>query len=233
MDDSSSALRQSAVSFSAALPVSLRYLLYLPAGYDPESPARWPLMLFLHGAGERGDDLAKVASHGPSRMVRDGGDFPFILASPQCPEQTIWDADALLALLDELEASHRVDRSRVYLTGLSMGGYGTWEVALRDPARFAAVAPICGGARLIDILDAFRSRNAASTSLPVWAFHGEADTVIPVSETTAAVEALRQQGNEQVRLTLYPGVDHNSWSRAYGSPELFDWFLSHSRPERV
>jgi len=232
MDSSSSALRQSAVSFGATLSVSLRYLLYLPTGYDPESPARWPLMLFLHGAGERGDDLERVASHGPCRIVRDGVDFPFILVSPQCPEGATWNPETLLALLDDLERRHRVDPTRIYLTGLSMGGFGSWALALRDPARFAAVAPICGGVSFMDIANAFGSRAGAAASLPVWTFHGEADTVVPVEETVRAVEELRRRGNADVRLTLYPGVGHESWSRAYGSPELFDWFLSHCRPER-
>src|SRR5262245_60183544 len=121
----------------------LNYLLFLPAGYE-KSDKPFPLILFLHGAGETGNDLAKVKKHGPPKVVEKKKDFPFIVVSPQAPQRG-WRTDQLLALLDEVEGQYRVDKDRVYLTGLSMGGYGTWRLAAAAPERFAALAPICGG----------------------------------------------------------------------------------------
>jgi len=132
--------------------VTTQYLIYLPKDYEAQSKKRWPLMLFLHGAGERGTNIAKVAVHGPPKLVKQGRDFPFIIVSPQCPNGERWDNDVLLALLDEVGEKYRVDESRVYLTGLSMGGYGAWSLGLTHPERFAAIAPICGGGDPIVLL---------------------------------------------------------------------------------
>ena len=122
----------------------LKYLLFLPAGYEPSGKA-WPLLLFLHGAGESGDDLAKVKLHGPPKLIENKTrDFPCIVVSPQSPGRG-WNADILAGLLDDLAAKYRVDKDRVYLTGLSMGGFGSWSLAAAYPDRFAAIAPICGG----------------------------------------------------------------------------------------
>src|SRR5579872_1512358 len=131
---------------------TLKYLLFLPKGYEASGQKRWPLMLFLHGAGERGSDIWLVTKHGPPKNVAQNQDFPFILVSPQCPEGEIWSRDSLLGLLDEVTAHLNVDKNRVYLTGLSMGGYGTWDLGLSYPERFAAIVPICGGGELISIL---------------------------------------------------------------------------------
>ena len=124
----------------------------MPKAAAAEPSKRWPLVLFLHGAGERGTNLNAVAVHGPPKLVAAGREFPFILASPQCPSGQVWNPTTLLALLDELQASLPVDGRRVYVTGLSMGGYGTWELAVKHPERFAAVAPICGGGERIRTL---------------------------------------------------------------------------------
>src|SRR6266850_3254416 len=125
--------------------IEINYLLFLPKGYEANAQKRWPLILFLHGAGERGTNVWKVATHGPPKNVTSNPDFPFIVVSPQCPEGEIWSNDALLALLDEITLKHAVDTSRIYLTGLSMGGYGTWRLGLTHPEKFAAIVPICGG----------------------------------------------------------------------------------------
>ena len=124
--------------------VEYDYLLYLPNHYGT-ADKKWPLVLFLHGAGERGDNLARVKVHGPPMLIEKGHSFPFILVSPQCPKDVWWDAEGLNALLDEIVAKYAVDENRIYVTGLSMGGYGTWDLAIRYPNRFAAIAPICGG----------------------------------------------------------------------------------------
>ncbi|HMO65954.1 MAG TPA: PHB depolymerase family esterase, partial [Verrucomicrobiota bacterium] len=138
---------QQELRFEGAItrPVALNYLLHLPAGYVAGATRHWPLMLFLHGAGERGTNLARVKVHGPPKIAETNAAFPFILVSPQCPPGDRWDPHALLALLDSVMAKHAVDPERVYVTGLSMGGYGTWALAAAAPERFAAVAPICGG----------------------------------------------------------------------------------------
>ncbi|MEL7364118.1 MAG: PHB depolymerase family esterase, partial [Bacteroidota bacterium] len=134
-----------AATFEATMPVALSYALVLPDGYD-EGDDAWPLVLFLHGSGERGDDLSRVAIHGPLKEVREGRAFPFVLVAPQLPaDRPRWEARELGALLDHIEATHRIDPARVYVTGLSMGGYATWDLVMHFPDRFAAAAPVCGG----------------------------------------------------------------------------------------
>lgn len=202
--------------------LSLDYLLSLPEGYEADAEKRWPLVIFLHGAGERGSDLSLVAKHGPPKRVAEGESFPFILVSPQCPENGWWPEQPVLELVDHLEAKYRVDRARLYLTGLSMGGYGTWHFASRAPQRFAAIAPVCGGGV------PYLARSLAHT--PVWAFHGAKDTVVPLEESSRLIEVVRKSGNESARLTVYPEAGHDSWTETYANPELYEWLLSHSLP---
>ena len=205
------------------------YLVYLPKDYSSGPKKRWPLILFLHGAGERGNDLSKVAAHGPPRLVKEGKDFPFIIVSPQCPAGERWDNELLLTLLDVIEASYRVDPNRVYLTGLSMGGFGTWSLGLAHPDKFAAIAPICGGGDLIDVLLAEKKRAVALKTLGVWAFHGAKDPVVRPEESERMVEALKKFGCKDVELTVYPDAQHDSWTETYNNPRLFEWFLEHRR----
>ncbi|MBN8249903.1 MAG: prolyl oligopeptidase family serine peptidase [Verrucomicrobia bacterium] len=205
----------------------LDYLLYLPKGYDSDAAKTWPLVLFLHGAGERGNDLQKVAVHGPPKMAAAGTEFPFLLVSPQCPEGQVWDDRVLIGLLDELQARYRVDPRRVYVTGLSMGGYGTWALAQRHPQRFAAVAPICGGGERIRAL--LPAQQQALKTLGVWAFHGAKDNVVVLAESERMVEAFRKAGVSDIQLTVYPEAGHDSWTQAYNEPEFFNWLLKHQR----
>jgi len=207
----------------------LHYLLFLPQGYQAKGSERWPLMLFLHGAGERGSDIWKVAVHGPPKCVSQNPDFPFILVSPQCPEGQIWSDDLLLGLLEEVMKQHQVDPTRVYLTGLSMGGYGTWSLGLTHPEKFAAIVPICGGGELIKVLLASGEKGQALTSLGVWAFHGGKDTVVPPEESQRMVNLLNRVGVREVKLTIYPEAGHDSWTETYNSRELYDWLLKHKR----
>lgn len=204
------------------LPVSLPYLLYLPPDYDARPD--WPLIIFLHGYGERGSDLRLVSKHGPPKMIDQGHDFPFIVVSPQCPLTTVWPEQVyeLNALLDEIIAQYRVDESRVYLTGLSMGGYGTWHFASRFPQRFAAIAPICGGGSW------WMPMHFEQTPIPTWIFHGDADDVVPPSESEIMFRWL-MEAKCDVRLTVYPGVKHDSWTDTYNNPALYEWFLDHQR----
>src|SRR5262249_37880875 len=152
-------------------------LLYLPDAYD-SSKKEWPLLLFLHGAGESGDDLARVKRHGPPKLIEGGKAFPFIVVSPQSSGRG-WNADTLNALLDDLISKYRVDKDRVYLTGLSMGGFGTWSLAATHPEKFAAIAPICGGGRPEDA--------SKIKDIPTWVFHGAKDTTVPIARSEAMV----------------------------------------------
>jgi endonuclease/exonuclease/phosphatase family metal-dependent hydrolase/predicted esterase len=195
------------------------YLLFLPPGYDARQ--RWPLILFLHGAGERGADLDRVRIHGPPKLVEQRPDeFPFIVVSPQVPADRIWSVAWLDALLEEVGARYAVDPDRIYVTGLSMGGYGTWHLAFEFPHRFAAIAPISGGGT---ITGACTLRH-----LPVWVFHGALDEVVPPSRSEELVNRLRGCDGH-VRYTRYEDAGHDAWTRTYEDPELYRWFLQHRR----
>jgi predicted peptidase len=209
--------------------VEVPYLLFLPQTYEDSGSQTWPLILFLHGAGERGTNLAQVARHGPPRIVQNRPDFPFIVISPQCPPGQRWDSTLLLALLDEVQRELRVNEKRVYLTGLSMGGYGTWNLGLAHPERFAAIAPICGGGDPLLLLLGDPQKRKALQSLPVWAFHGAQDPVVRLEESERMVNALRQVGATNVKLTIYPDAQHDSWTETYNNQQLYDWFLEHHR----
>jgi len=200
--------------------VRLPYWLYLPDGYDPKGRP-WPLVLFLHGAGERGDDLELLKKHGIPKLIAAGRKFPFVCVAPQCPAEWWWQPHELLALLDDLTASLAVDADRVYGTGMSMGGYGTWATALTEPRRFAAIAPVCGGG------NPFLAGRIVR--LPVWAFHGAMDEAVPLEESRKMVAALRSRNAREVRLTIYENLPHNCWDAAYDTAELYDWLLSHKR----
>jgi len=222
---------QSVKQFSARLTreVGLRYLEFLPQGCREGADRKWPLLMFLHGAGERGTNVWKVAVHGPPKIVSKTPDFPFIVISPQCPDGECWSDDAVLALLDECLRRLPVDAGRVYLTGLSMGGYGTWSLGTRHPERFAAIAPICGGGDTIPVLLANPQKRAALQSLGVWAFHGAKDSVVPLAESERMVGALKRAGVKEVQLTVYPEANHDSWTETYNNPALYEWFLKHRR----
>jgi predicted peptidase len=207
----------------------LDYLLFLPKDYQAKSEKRWPLMLFLHGAGERGNDVWKVTVHGPPKYVGQHPDFPFILVSPQCPEGQVWSDDVLLGLLEEVTKECNVDRTRIYLTGLSMGGYGTWSLGLSHPEKFAAIVPICGGGETIQVLLANGQKEQALKSLGIWAFHGAKDGVVPLDESQRMIDVLKRKGVPGVKFTVYPEADHDSWSQTYNNPELYTWLLQHQR----
>jgi predicted esterase/ketosteroid isomerase-like protein len=201
----------------------LRYLVAFPKGYNARSGSAYPLIVFLHGSGERGDDLEAVRRNGLPKVVEGLADYPFITISPQCPRGATWPmlTESLSALLKKVVHELPVDARRIYLTGLSMGGYGTWFWAMAHPDLFAAIAPVSG---MGDPTRASRIRN-----LPVWAFHGAKDEWVPVKNDEMTVEALEKaRGN--VRFTVYPEGRHDIWDRVYTNPELYRWFLSHSRP---
>ena len=208
--------------------VKANYLLFLPDGYEAKPRARWPVLLFLHGIGERGSDPWKVKIHGPPKIAEQMTNFPFILVSPQCPNGQWWSNEILTALLDEIIAKYKADTNRVYLTGLSMGGFGAWNLALQYPERFAAVAPLCGGGNPYYIQSYNPTRKAALRALPFWVFHGEQDTAVAPEESRRMVDALKKIGCD-IKFTLYPGVGHDCWTQTYNNPELYEWLLSHTR----
>jgi predicted peptidase len=199
------------------------YLVSLPANYDAAPSETFPVIVFLHGSGETGADLAKLKTQGLAKLLEHRGDLPalapFIVLSPQTPTRP-WDPEALDAWLDAALQGVRADTHRIYLTGLSMGGFATWDWAGRHPERFAAIAPICGGGNM------WSTRQLGKT--PIWAFHGGADSVVPVEWGQAMADGARKAGAD-VKWTVYPGVDHDSWTRTYANPELYAWFLKHRR----
>ncbi|MES1217585.1 MAG: PHB depolymerase family esterase [Bacteroidota bacterium] len=197
-----------------------KYLLYLPDGYANDTTQRWPLMLFLHGSGESGTDLEKVKAWGPPKLIEAGKKFPFIVVSPQAPPQTGWKADVLKAMLDDLKKKYRVDNDRVYLTGLSMGGFGTWDLSEKYPDEFAAIAPICGGG---DAGKAWKLRH-----MPVWCFHGAKDNVVPITASQTMVDAVKVY-NQNVKFTIYPEAPHNSWEETYNNDSLYSWLLAQKK----
>jgi predicted peptidase len=205
--------------------IRLPYLLGLPPGYNEGQV--WPLILFLHGAGERGHDLELLKLHGLPYNLAQGDELPFVIVSPQCPPDEWWPDyhEVLIGLVDEISASYAVDTRRVYLTGLSMGGMGTWYLAQHYPERFAAIAPICGGMPWYIDAEAAAER---IKSLPVWAFHGAKDDRVPLEESQKMVDALQACGAD-VQFTVYPDLDHNSWTATYANPELYRWLLAHER----
>jgi predicted peptidase len=219
-DDKEQAGKQTEKQFEKEVTtrVRLNYLLYLPEGYGKDDKA-WPLVLFLHGAGESGTDLKQVKKHGPPKLV-EKKDLPFIIVSPQSPGRG-WNAEYLNALLDDVVAHHKVDRDRVYLTGLSMGGFGTWALAAAHPEKFAAIVPICGGGNPADA--------KKLKDLPIWVFHGAKDTTVRPSASESMVKALQEAGAKEVKFTLYPEAGHDAWTETYNNPEVWEWLLKHKR----
>ena len=206
--------------FSAEVKIKINYdyLLFLPKGYG-KSRQRWPLMLFLHGAGESGTNLLKIKKLGPPMLVDSNRDFPFILVSPQS-QGNGWNPDALNALLDDVVHNYRVDKDRVYLTGPSMGGTGTWTLASAHPEKFAAIAPVSSGGETGDVKKLLH--------MPIWAFHGGKDPTVKVARIEATVATFRAAGSD-IKLTVYPDAVHDAWTQAYNDPELYRWLLEHKR----
>ncbi len=200
------------------------YLLYLPEEYESNSEQKFPLLLFLHGGGESGSNINKVKTHGPPAQIASGREFPFIVLAPQNPHsKRLWDDTAVMALLDEVERQYRVDRNRVYLSGLSRGAYGAWRLAVQYPDRFAALIAISGEAPM----------NYAGWigDLPIWVFHGNSDPSIDVSSSERMVESLRQSGN-RAKLTIYSDTGHDAWTRTYDNPEVYKWMLEQRRSSK-
>jgi predicted peptidase len=197
----------------------VNYVLYMPS-VSRDVQGGLPLILFLHGSEQRGDDPSVLEELPILRFAEMDKGFPFVAIVPQCPRGVRWSPSVLKQLLDAVEAILPIDRDRVYLTGFSMGGFGTWQTAAALPGVFAAIAPLCGPS---DLPDAPRL-----STLPVWIFHGELDENVPLSESERMVEALRRAGAD-ARLTVYPDLAHDCWDMTYQDSRIYLWFLAHSR----
>ncbi len=214
--------KQGAAELKTTIPVNMDYLIYLPENYDEKE--KWPLMLFLHGAGERGDNLDLVTVHGPPKLIKNGKQFPFIVVSPQCPKEQLWQPVELTALLNDIEKKYKVDKDRIYVTGLSMGGFGTWALAAYTPYRFAALVPICGGGEKFWV--------KKIKHVPIWVFHGAKDGAVPLDRSQTLVDVLKKE-KADVSFTIYPEAGHDSWTETYNNPEVYEWLLKQKRkPEK-
>lgn len=218
------------------------YAVYVPRDYDPSRA--WPVILFLHGAGERGNDGLRSTAVGLGNAIRFAPDrFPAIVVFPQAPTETRWlgdPADAAMLALDQSMRELHGDPDRVYLTGLSMGGYGTWHLAMAHPDRWAALAVVCGGlvphptttsVRRSPLLppepaDPYPFAAHALRALPIRIFHGADDQTIPAEESRRMFAELQKEGAPDVQYTEYPGVGHDAWTRAYGEAELWKWMFA-------
>ena len=202
-------LQSSQKAYTFDITFQLEYLLFLPKSYGQLPNKKCPLIIFLHGAGERGNNLDLLKKHGIPKIVEQNPDFPFITLSPQCPKDSWWTSELRLlnGLVDKITKSYQVDMSRIYLTGLSMGGFGAWSLASMNPDLFAAIVPICGGG------EPDRAARALK-NMTVWVFHGAKDTVVPAERSEEMVKAVKAIGGN-VKFTLYPDADHDSWTRTY------------------
>ncbi len=198
-----------------------RYVQYLPPDYDETKT--YPLVFFLHGAGERGDDLDVACRHGYMKYVRENGrEYPFILIAPQCPDEKYWGCytESMLAFLDHLCETLPIDKDRICLTGLSMGGTGTYMLAMADPDRFACAVPVCGSG--------IYWYGGALRNIPIRMYHGDCDDIVPISESVNMLTSIHRRGGH-AELTICYGVGHNAWDVAYTDEALLSWMLAQRR----
>lgn len=208
---------------------TMRYWIYLPLDYEKQAEADGaPLLLFLHGAGERGNEpehIDRVKVHGPPKLL-DKPEFqknwPCVTVSPQCKINFCWSPEQLMLLLDHIEKNFKIDKKRIYVSGISMGGFGSWMCLREAPTRFAAAAPICGGAK-VEWAEKF-------VEIPIWNFHGNKDGAVPMAKSEAIVDAVRNLGGRKIIFTVYEGGGHDVWSRTYDNQLLYDWLFSQQQP---
>lgn len=209
--------------FTSVQEEALGYYLYLPDGYEEASMEKFPLLLFLHGGGESGQDLAMIKKNGPPKMLAEGYDFPFLVLAPQNPhKRQWWNVRAVKQLLDQVVEEYRVDPKRLYLTGLSRGGAAAWEMAVQYPDQFAALAVVCGMAPL-------PYASWLNKDMPIWVFHGTEDKSIPFFESEGMVSRLKELGYD-VTFTIYEGMGHAAWVPAYRTDGLYEWMMQQRLP---
>jgi predicted peptidase len=210
---------------------SLEYRLLKPVEIDPKQ--KYPLVVFLHGAGERGSDNTAQLKHGVAQFASEERrkKYPCFLIAPQCPKGKFWGlgkddkgeprpGQMVLDLIPQLEKEFPIDSKRIYVTGLSMGGYGSWAMLAAKPELFAAGVPICGGGN--------PKEAATLAKIPIWAFHGDKDTAVKVDNSRSMIEAIKKAGGTP-KYTEYPGVGHDSWTQAYKTAELYAWLFAEKK----
>lgn len=202
----------------------MKYLRFIP----DKKCEKLPLLVYLHGAGERGDDVNILTTHGPIKAVRNGLDLPFMIISPQCAGSaaTWFDyGERLCSLIEDYVKRDDVDENRVYVTGNSMGGYGTWSVAMARPELFAAIIPVCGGG--------MPWHADSLVGVPVWAFHCKNDPVVELSESENMINALKKTNTKaEIKLTVYPYDHHDAWTDTYNNPAVYEWLLSKTADQK-
>lgn len=216
-------MRHQLVSFQTVIPrpYQLPYQVYLPPDYGIDPRRSWPLILSLHGAAARGENPAEILKEGLPSAIEDGMDYPFVVVSPLCPEQTWW-SDHILAidvLLKEVGDRYTVDRNRIFVTGVSMGGYGVWHLGAAYPDRFAGLVPVSGGAAWFY---GFPERARTISQVPIWVFHGEADPIVPLREATILVDEMKESGGN-IKFSVVPNGGHDIWKQVYRQPDLIEW----------
>jgi predicted peptidase len=220
-------MAQTAYQLTLKNGICINYLLYLPDDYASDTERLWPFILFLHGSGERGTDVEVVRTVGLPKRIDTWPDFPCVVLSPQCPLDERWpeQADRVMELLDTVLGELRVDHTRIYLNGLSMGGQGAWHLGALYPERFAAVMPICGR---IPEVEGFSERVCALKDVPVWVFHGAKDDRVPVEDSVTMAKLLEECGGI-VQLTIFPDGDHFCWGQVYEDQAVWDWLLGQKK----
>ncbi|MDR2706727.1 MAG: prolyl oligopeptidase family serine peptidase [Planctomycetaceae bacterium] len=205
----------------------VRYWIYLPHDYETQAKSEGaPLLLFLHGAGERGntpEEINKVKVHGPPKLLDKpefNKTFPCVAVSPQCKHNFAWSPLQLMLLLDHIEQNYKINKKRIYVTGISMGGFGTWMCMNESPKRFAAALPICGGAK--------PEWAEKLVEIPIWNFHGNKDGAVPFFMSQKMVDAVRKSGGRKIIFTVYEGGGHDVWTQTYDNQLIYDWLFSHS-----
>ena len=201
---------------------TLRYYLYYPENYDQNEDEQFPLLLFLHGGGESGQDIEALKTNGPPKLLAEGKQFPFLVLAPQHPyPKKWWNIRAVMELLETVIEENRVDPNRIYLTGLSRGGSAAWELAVQYPDTFAAMMVVCG-------MTPVPYAHWINKDMPIWVFHGALDKVIPIDHSEKMVAKLKGMGYP-VRYTRYEDVAHNAWEQAYTTEEVYTWLMQQSK----
>ena len=199
----------------------LNYALHVPKS----SKEKKPLIIFLHGSGEKGTDIEKVKVHGPFKYLKSNSLDAYVLA-PQCPDNEYWDSEVLYQLILKIQKENNIDSNRVYLTGLSMGGWGAWNLAFAHPEMFAALVPIAGFVDRVPMIE-----NCKIASLPIRIFHGLVDDVVDVNYSIAIYKKLKPC-NSNIELTIFDNANHDSWTRVYDNKEIYDWMFHQTKKQK-